>query len=622
MHTLNIGAVIKTLRRERGITQERLAEYLNVTPQAISRWECGLAMPDITAVPTIAAFFGVSCDRLLGTERDDRQARIDAIRQEEQRLASLGKKQEQFALLQEAVREFPGEYRLLLDYAWALSASPYDDFGETDLTEEEHRALHEQVIGLGKKILDDCTDDRLRAGALDLMSMEYHMMGDPEKAQATAERLPDFRTTRNMALFRLWNYDTQEHRAFFQQNIAELADLLWLHIRTVEWGTDDPEKKIMLCEKAAAVYHTLYENEDFRYGWYMLSQIWKTEANAYADLGREEDALRLLQKATDALKRFEEASDGCGASLLSDCLLFERGKLIRNTESSDSSVFPGSLNDSRYAFLRQVDNASFLQFLENESIIRNFNICDNIVNAGKPGYAAKSMSFYTADGTPSNSYISFCENIYDEIIIEIKTNNQALIYAALCETKNISGRYKKILFGAGSYDFFESSIFKKMFEIKKSYLAEYGVFAQFSKGNVPMISVPDNVSIELVANTEKASYADYDDDLWDGLPSLIQYGNDTDMFFVLKENGDVCGYLMANSSYKNIYDIANLFVLEKYRGKGFGTYLTVTFSNHCYDNNCIPHYGTAVSKYSEAVALKSGFEEVYRQYFVDVKVKP
>ena len=269
----------------------------------------------------------------------------------------------------------------------------------------------------------------------------------------------------------------------------------------------------------------------------------------------------------------------------------------------------------------KVDNSSFLKFLEDESIIRYFYVCDNIVNAGEPGYAIRSMAFFTANGTPSTSYISFCENIYDELIIEIKTDNQALIYAALCESKNISGRYKKILFGAGSYDLFESSIFKKFFEIKKSYLAEYGVFAQFSKSNVPMISVPDNVSIELVANTEKAAYADYDDELWQGLPSLIKYGTDTDMFFVLKEDGQVCGYLMANNSYKTIYDIANLFVLEKYRGKSYGTYLTVTFSNHCYRNNLIPHYGTAVSKYSEAVALKSGFEEVYRQYFVDVKVR-
>ena len=74
MNTLCIGTVLKSLRRERGITQERLAEYLNVTPQAVSRWECGLALPDITTVPVIAGFFGISCDRLLGTEADDRHS--------------------------------------------------------------------------------------------------------------------------------------------------------------------------------------------------------------------------------------------------------------------------------------------------------------------------------------------------------------------------------------------------------------------------------------------------------------------------------------------------------------------------------------------------------------------
>ena len=269
----------------------------------------------------------------------------------------------------------------------------------------------------------------------------------------------------------------------------------------------------------------------------------------------------------------------------------------------------------------KVDNSSFLKFLENESVIRNCYTCDNIANAGKPGYAIKSISFYTADGTPSNSYVSFCENIYDEIIIEVKTNDRELIRSALRESRNISKKYKKIRFDANSRDFFESPDFKKYFIAAKSFRAEYGVYAQFSKSDVPAISVPDNVSIGLAAGTEKAVYADYDDDLWDGLPSMIRYGNDTDMFFVLKENGEVCGYLMANNSYKNIYDIANVFVSENHRGKNFGTFLTVTFASFCYDNGLIPHYGTAVSEYSEAVALKSGFEEVYRQHFADAKAK-
>ena len=268
----------------------------------------------------------------------------------------------------------------------------------------------------------------------------------------------------------------------------------------------------------------------------------------------------------------------------------------------------------------QADNASFLRFLENESIIKNHYTCDNIVNTGKPGYAIQSMAFFTADGAPANSYISFCENIYDDIIIEVKTTDPALIYDALCEVKNRAGHYKTVRFGAGSRDFYESPVFKKFFKIKKSYSAEYGVFARFSNGSVP-VAVPGNVSVTLVTDKEKALYAAYDDALWDGLPSMIRYGAETDKLFILKENGIVCGYLMANNSYKNIYDIANVFVAETYRGKNYGTILTVTFSNHCYENGLLPHYGTAVSKYSEAVALKSGFEEVYRQYFVDVKVK-
>ena len=164
-------------------------------------------------------------------------------------------------------------------------------------------------------------------------------------------------------------------------------------------------------------------------------------------------------------------------------------------------------------------------------------------------------------------------------------------------------------------------MFKKHFRVKKTYDGRYGVFAQFSKTDFPAVSVPENVSVSLVPKEEKSQYADCDD-VWDGLSSMIGYGSDTDQLFILKENGDVCGYLMANNSYKNVYDIANVFVLKKNRGKNYGTMLTVTFANHCYSNGLIPYYGTAVSEYSEAVALKSGFEEIYRQSFVDAKAKP
>ena len=63
---LTIGEKIALLRKEKDITQTELAEYLSLAPQAISRWEVGNGAPEITLLPRIAAFFGVSIDELFG----------------------------------------------------------------------------------------------------------------------------------------------------------------------------------------------------------------------------------------------------------------------------------------------------------------------------------------------------------------------------------------------------------------------------------------------------------------------------------------------------------------------------------------------------------------------------
>lgn len=58
---------IQSLRKQKGITQQELAEHFNVTNQAISKWENGQSYPDISLLPKLALFFGVSIDELLGT---------------------------------------------------------------------------------------------------------------------------------------------------------------------------------------------------------------------------------------------------------------------------------------------------------------------------------------------------------------------------------------------------------------------------------------------------------------------------------------------------------------------------------------------------------------------------
>lgn len=61
---MQIGHNIKYLRQQKSISQDTLAEHLGISYQAVSKWENGVNAPDISLLPAIAKFFGVSMDTL------------------------------------------------------------------------------------------------------------------------------------------------------------------------------------------------------------------------------------------------------------------------------------------------------------------------------------------------------------------------------------------------------------------------------------------------------------------------------------------------------------------------------------------------------------------------------
>ena len=63
---IDIGKQITTLRRARDMTQEQLATLIGVSAQTVSKWECGITMPDILLLPVIAEIFETSIDALFG----------------------------------------------------------------------------------------------------------------------------------------------------------------------------------------------------------------------------------------------------------------------------------------------------------------------------------------------------------------------------------------------------------------------------------------------------------------------------------------------------------------------------------------------------------------------------
>lgn len=79
---MNLGSKIRELRRARNLTQEQLATSLNISAQAVSKWEMGASYPDMTMIPTIAALFKVSLDELFDFDVKNIDQEIENIRLE------------------------------------------------------------------------------------------------------------------------------------------------------------------------------------------------------------------------------------------------------------------------------------------------------------------------------------------------------------------------------------------------------------------------------------------------------------------------------------------------------------------------------------------------------------
>lgn len=101
--------IIKSLRKEKGLTQVQLAEAFNLDQTAISKWENGKALPDTQMLIRLAEFFDVSTDYLLGRSTLYYPDRIQA---ENKKLSKNGKE------LLDIFNDLPAEYQAqILEYA-------------------------------------------------------------------------------------------------------------------------------------------------------------------------------------------------------------------------------------------------------------------------------------------------------------------------------------------------------------------------------------------------------------------------------------------------------------------------------------------------------------------------
>ena len=176
---LNIGENIRTLRREKGVTQEQLAESIGISFQAVSKWENGISMPDITLVPVLAAYFGVTTDRLLSFDRREMEENTERVVQEAFRYReSDAAKSRQ--ILEEGLREYPDNDILLNNLLYVINYTENPD----------------ETIALASRLIAKTDMSDVKYDALRFLAYAYNAKGDKKAAVAALEQVPELYFTK------------------------------------------------------------------------------------------------------------------------------------------------------------------------------------------------------------------------------------------------------------------------------------------------------------------------------------------------------------------------------------------------------------------------------------------
>ncbi|MBQ8146647.1 MAG: helix-turn-helix transcriptional regulator [Clostridia bacterium] len=171
---MNIGKKIKTLRRAKGLTQEELASSINISFQAISKWENNISLPDITMMPILASFFGVSIDELFDHSLKEIEEKALEIAKESWKYRGNDDKKARDILLA-GLNDYPNNDILLSNLLYVIDYSKNPD----------------ATIKVASKVVDVTKNDSIRYDAYRFMAYAYKSKDDLESARASLNQIPE-----------------------------------------------------------------------------------------------------------------------------------------------------------------------------------------------------------------------------------------------------------------------------------------------------------------------------------------------------------------------------------------------------------------------------------------------
>lgn len=176
---LSLGNKIKALRKAHGITQEQLAESIGISFQAVSKWENNITLPDITLVPAIAGYFGITLDELFDFNLRELNEKVNAICYEAYKYRDSDPAKSK-AILEDGLKQYPDNDVLMNNMLYV-----------TDYKEDP-----EKTIALANSLIEKTDQSDVRYDAYRFLAYAYDSKGDSASAIAALEQIPEIYFTK------------------------------------------------------------------------------------------------------------------------------------------------------------------------------------------------------------------------------------------------------------------------------------------------------------------------------------------------------------------------------------------------------------------------------------------
>lgn len=181
-----LNSVIREKRKEAGLTQEEIADYLGVSAPAVSKWEKGSTSPDITLLPTLARLLKIDLNTLFCFDTEPDKEEVNQICKEIVDVIHKKGFKTGFLLALEKVREYPacGHFvhtaAVLLEGAMLMTA----------MSAVEKKEYNSQIVSLYEQAAK-YGDEQTRSKANFMLASNYTRMGEYDKAQKLLDMLPE-----------------------------------------------------------------------------------------------------------------------------------------------------------------------------------------------------------------------------------------------------------------------------------------------------------------------------------------------------------------------------------------------------------------------------------------------